>query len=289
MRMKRFLWLLKRLCIPVMGVLLLAVLILVGKATLELYGSLTGQEPRESPKAMAVDLPEELSAAEGDQEGVPSPATPSTPPGGLPEAASAGTEEHPSAGPPGLLPDMAARPLPQALLTAAAAEAPTQATVPPSGADMSTIWQRVLLALVVLLLLAEASRSVTEMLKGLCAWSRHTWMLPAVDSSTLSLEQQASRAVVINGVSILSGLCVASLAGVDVLHIMWTGEVATRWAYAETGVRWGSAVGVVLTGLIASLGSAFIHDVIGVVQAIRNEKRQALAAGAASAGKAPDG
>ena len=135
---------------------------------------------------MAVDLPEELSAAEGasgeaetaegapakgDQEGFASPATPSTPRVGVPEAAPAVIEEHPSAGPPGLLPDMADRTLPQALLTAAAAEAPTQATVPPSGGDMSTIWQRVLLALVVLLLLAEASRSVTEMLKGLCAWS----------------------------------------------------------------------------------------------------------------------
>lgn len=173
-----------------------------------------------------------------------------------------------------------------AVLTGAGRPGTTRPAKATPVTSLDDTWVRILVALVILMLLAEGSRSLTEFIKSFAAYvGGCTWALPGADQGTLTEENRARRAFLIYGSSILSGMFVAGVAGVDVLRVMATGVIQSRWWCAETDACWGTPHGIILTGLLASLGSAFIHDVIGIVQAIRNQKRQA--AGQVAPGQQP--
>lgn len=158
---------------------------------------------------------------------------------------------------------------------------------------------QILVALGILLLLAQITERVMEVLKN------KKWPpglgdknpKPSSKGSPRRPNEQAERTLRLNAWSVPVGVLIAVAWGTDVIHLAATGEVASIWSqYAwDFWEPWHwirRVTGVVLTGLVASMGSGFLHDLISVVRALKEGKQSVVekkGTGANGGGGGPGG
>lgn len=143
-----------------------------------------------------------------------------------------------------------------------------------STAVVSPGVDRILLALGILLLLAQATERLMVVFRKVLAWRGVRWAQARSWERIRSREEEAEETAVFAVSSILAGLLVAFFCGVDILEVVRTGDVALVW---QPGMKWMAALrahwpGMVVAGVIASMGPAFIGDLIELVKAVRQVK-----------------
>lgn len=140
---------------------------------------------------------------------------------------------------------------------------------------------RILVALGILLVLALATERVVVVLRKLLVRMGLDWARPSAEEAPPGSREKVDRALVINAfLAVPAGLFVALLCGVDVIYLAITGDVALIWHFRDWDrLQWlQHLLGLLLTGLIASMGSALLHDLIAIVAAAKDARRKAAAA-----------
>jgi hypothetical protein len=136
---------------------------------------------------------------------------------------------------------------------------------------------RLLLALGVLLVLAQGAEQLTQLLRALltnwfgCKYAAATGSA-AHEAARAAGVDDAQRKLLLTNWSLVTGMAVAIICGVDTFEVFGTGAVT---AYGPAGLldHWP---GFFASGLIASMGSGFLHDLIGIVKALKETKDELL-------------
>lgn len=132
-----------------------------------------------------------------------------------------------------------------------------------------------LLVLGVLYILAQVTERLMVLLKKLLAY-RFEWAKPSAPGVRRDPEEGAERTLLLNWYSLFVGVLVAYVCGVDILDVAQHGRLESIWT-SDRELDWTVFLGLFVTGLIASMGSAFIHDLISIVMALKDAKREVAA------------
>jgi hypothetical protein len=153
---------------------------------------------------------------------------------------------------------------------------------PETGAGSNPL-NGLVFALGVLIILSQATERLMVVLRKLATYFGWEWAGPQSDEERKDTKESGKRAMLLNTYAVFVGLFVAFVSRVDILTTATKGQLSlvagSWWVFDWPPER---LLGVVLTGLIASMGSAFLNDLLAVVQAVKEVQRAAV-------GKAPAG
>lgn len=158
------------------------------------------------------------------------------------------------------------------LLTTLAWAQDSSAAHPASGLD------RLIFALGLLVVLSQATERLMVLLRKLLSRLGVAWAQPSTPTDRQDPKVAGDRAALLNAYSVVVGLIVAFASGVNVVDVLKTGQLTVTpgwpWQLAHD-----ARLGLILTGLIASMGSAFLSDLLAVVKAVKDTKREVAEGG----------
>lgn len=137
---------------------------------------------------------------------------------------------------------------------------------------------RLIFTLGVLLVLAQGAEQLTQLLRLLLAKLNLNYAA-GTGSAAQRLARDAGvddsqRTLLLTNWSLLTGMLLAVICGVDTFEVFSTGDVLP---YGPGGLAdLQHLPGILASGLIASMGSGFLHDVIGIVKTIKDTKDEVL-------------
>lgn len=141
-----------------------------------------------------------------------------------------------------------------------------------TGSNPGTALDRLVFTLGVLILLSQATERLMVVLRTVLSSFNVSWAGPPSACDRQDLDKTAARATLLSAYSVALGLLVAFVTRTDIIQTVNTGQLVmlTTWFRGWTVQQW---LGVVTTGLIASMGSAFLNDLLGMVQTSKEIKQ----------------
>jgi len=134
---------------------------------------------------------------------------------------------------------------------------------------------RLIFTVGVLIVISQATERMMLLLRKLLGHFGLKWAETPSAAAAQDPQQAGARSTLLNTYSLAVGLFVAFASRVSTLDMLRSGQVTpVTWPFPSAGA-WA---GIALTGFIASMGSAFLNDLLAVLKATKDLRRAAFAA-----------